>query len=56
MTTSDISQAQIKRFELALPNIYPTDKLLKCMKGSVLQIQTYRFPMTRGNNKVFNRS
>ena len=42
MTRSDTSQAQIQDSELAHPNNYPTDELLECMKGLVLQIQNYR--------------
>ena len=56
LTSSDTSQAQIQGFELAHPNIYPIKELLKCMKRLVLQIQNYRIFMTRGNNRISERS
>ena len=37
-------------------NIYPTNELLECMKGLVLQIQNYRISMTQGNNRISKRS
>jgi len=52
VTSSDTSQAQIRDFELACPNIYPIDELLECVKRPVLQIQNYRISMTHGNNKI----
>ena len=33
LTNSATTQAQIQGFELAHPNIYPTYKLLECVKG-----------------------
>lgn len=39
LTNTDTSQVQIQGSEMANPNIYPIDELLKCMKGPVLQIQ-----------------
>ena len=42
LTISGTFQNQIHSFELAQPNIYPTDELLQCVKGPVLQIQNYR--------------
>ena len=42
--------------ELAHHNIYPTDKMLECMKGSELQIQSYRISKTQGNNRMSKRS
>ena len=56
LTSSDTSQAQIQGFELAHPNIYPIDELLKYMKGPVLQIQNYRMSMTQGNNRISEKS
>ena len=56
LTSSDTSQAQIQGFELAHPNIYPTDELLECTKEAVLQFQNYRISMTQGNNRKSERS
>ena len=38
------------------PNIYPMDKLLKCMKRRDLQIQNDRISMTQDNSKISERS
>jgi hypothetical protein len=56
LTSSSTSQAQIQGFELAHPNIYPIDELLKYMKGPVPQIQNYRMSMTQGNNRISEKS
>ena len=41
---------------MAHPNSYPIYEVLENMKGSVLQIQKCRIPMTQGNNRIFERS
>jgi hypothetical protein len=52
LTSPNISQAQIQGFELACPSIYPIDKLLECMRGLVLQIQSFRISTTQGNKRI----
>lgn len=52
LTNSAITQAQIQGFEVAQPNIYPIYELLEHLKGSVLQIQSWRVSMTQGNNRI----
>lgn len=49
------SQIQIQCFELAHPNIHPTNKLLGNVKGPVLQIQRCRIYMTQ-DNRLFKIS
>jgi hypothetical protein len=51
-TNSVASQAQIQGFELAHPNIYPVYDLLECMKGLVLQIQSFMISMTQGSSNI----
>ena len=55
MNNSTTTQAQIQGFELAHTNIHPIYKLLKCVKGPVLQIQSCRIFMTQGNNRISER-
>ena len=45
LTSSDTSQAQIQGFEL-----------IECVKGPVLQIQSYRIFRTQDNKGIFKRS
>ena len=49
-------QAQFQGIELANPNIYPIDELLKHMKGPVLPIKSFRISTTQGNNRISERS
>ena len=41
---------------MAYANIYPIDELLECMKGLVLQMQSYRRSIKQGNNRISKRS
>jgi hypothetical protein len=34
------------------PKLHTTYKLLKCMKGPVIQIQSHRISKTQGNNRI----
>jgi hypothetical protein len=54
-TSSDTSQVEIQSFDLAHTNIYPINKLKKCAKALVQQIQKYRISMTQGNNMISER-
>jgi hypothetical protein len=56
LTSSAISQAQIQGFELTYPNIHPINELLECVKEPVLQIQSCRISMTKGNNRLSERT
>ena len=49
-------QAQIQGFESAHPNIYLNSKLLKSVKGVVLQNQCFWISMTQGNIKLSERN
>ena len=49
LTNSATIQAYIQRFELAHPNIYLMYELLEHMKEPILQIQSCRSTMIRGN-------
>lgn len=56
LTSSETSQAQIQGWELVHPSIHPVNKLLDCVKGLVLQIQSYKIAIIQGNNMVSERS
>jgi hypothetical protein len=56
LTNSAPTQAQIRGFELAHPNIYPICELQECVKGQVLQNHSHRLSMTQGNNRILVRS
>ena len=43
-------QAQIQGFQLAQPNI-PIYEVLEHVKGLILQTQSFRISMTKGNNR-----
>lgn len=47
---------QIQDFKLAHPNFYPIYKLMEHVKGLVLQIQSFRISMTKGNYSISERS
>jgi hypothetical protein len=36
--------------------MYSIGELLECVKGPVLQTQNYRISVTRGNNRISERS
>ena len=50
------SPRQIPGFKLAHPKIYIICELLEHMKGTVLLIQSFRIPMTWGNDRATRRS
>ena len=52
LTNPTNTQAQIRGFELAHPNIYPIYKLLEPLKGLVLQMQSYRIFFTHRNKRI----
>ena len=56
MLTSWTNLTQIQGSELAQHKIYIICKWLGFMKGLVLLIQSYRFCMTQGNNRITRRN
>jgi hypothetical protein len=56
LANSATTQAQIQDFEWSQPVIYSICELLECVKGLVLQNQSYKIFLTQGNSRISQRS
>lgn len=47
---------QIQGYELVHPNMQPINKVLECVKGTVLLIQYCKISMILDSNRIFKKS